>query len=243
MNLPGGLYAPPLAHRGLWSSTGAPENSLAAFDAACTAGYGIELDVRLSAGGEAMVFHDETLERMTGAADALAALTARALGEQALKGGPERIPTLAQTFERIAGRGLVLVELKAVPNPRGELEAAVAAVLDAYSGPAAVISFDAGALAWFAAHLPDVPRGLDAAGFADEDLADSAGDLEGGLAALIEHARPHFLVLQLQTALGRLAARYRANGLPVLAWTVRSAADAATVAKGADNFIFEGFAA
>ena len=32
----------------------------------CAAGYGIELDVQLSADGEAMVFHDATLERMTG---------------------------------------------------------------------------------------------------------------------------------------------------------------------------------
>ena len=49
------LFHPPVAHRGLWSPGGAPENSLAAFQAACAAGYGIELDVQLSADGEAMV--------------------------------------------------------------------------------------------------------------------------------------------------------------------------------------------
>ncbi|HZZ35853.1 MAG TPA: glycerophosphodiester phosphodiesterase family protein, partial [Caulobacteraceae bacterium] len=60
------LFDPPIAHRGLWSPDGPPENSLGAFQAACAAGYGIELDVQLTADGEAVVFHDSTLERMTG---------------------------------------------------------------------------------------------------------------------------------------------------------------------------------
>ena len=53
------------AHRGLWDEN-APENSLAAFEKAAEAGFGIELDVQLSADGEVMVFHDENLARMTG---------------------------------------------------------------------------------------------------------------------------------------------------------------------------------
>ena len=60
------LFAPPIAHRGLWSRNGPPENSLGAFEAACEAGYGIELDVQLSSDGEAMVFHDDKLVRLTG---------------------------------------------------------------------------------------------------------------------------------------------------------------------------------
>src|SRR3569623_3654743 len=69
------LFDPPVAHRGLWSPDGAPENSLAAFQAACAAGYGIELDVQLSADGEAMVFHDGGLKRMTGLEARLSDLT------------------------------------------------------------------------------------------------------------------------------------------------------------------------
>ena len=61
------LFAPPIAHRGLWRPDGYPENSLGAFQAACQAGYGIELDVQISADGEAVVFHDGALKRMTGA--------------------------------------------------------------------------------------------------------------------------------------------------------------------------------
>jgi glycerophosphoryl diester phosphodiesterase len=56
------IFAPAIAHRGLWSKDGPPENSLGAFEAACEAGYGIELDVQLSSDGEAIVFHDSKLE-------------------------------------------------------------------------------------------------------------------------------------------------------------------------------------
>lgn len=56
----------PIAHRGLHDrSNGIVENSPSAFGAAMDAGYGIELDLQLSGDGQAMVFHDETLDRLT----------------------------------------------------------------------------------------------------------------------------------------------------------------------------------
>lgn len=243
MKLPAGLFAPPIAHRGLWAPDGPPENSLSAFEAACRAGYGIELDVRLSADGEAMVFHDDELERMTGEEGFVWNCTAVTLGDMALAGGGDRIPTLAQTLDLVAGRAMLLAEIKTGPYPVDALAARTAQVLADYDGPAAVISFDAAALAWFAGHDPDRPRGLDAANFADADLAEGGRDLEHAFAALIGQAQPLFLALQIDTALGRLAAQCRANGLPTVAWTVRSAEEAARLAGRCDNFIFEGFSA
>src|SRR5271167_829930 len=92
------LFGPPIAHRGLWSLGGPPENSLGAFQAACAAGYGVELDVQLSADGEAVVFHDATLKRMTGRQGRVADYTAADLGEMRLVDGEETIPTLADTL-------------------------------------------------------------------------------------------------------------------------------------------------
>src|SRR5471032_2871978 len=92
------LFDPPVAHRGLWAPDGAPENSLAAFQAACAHGYGIELDVQLSADGEAMVFHDARLNRMTGVEGRLSDHTAADLGRTRLAGTDETIPTLAETL-------------------------------------------------------------------------------------------------------------------------------------------------
>ena len=87
MNLPDGLFAPPIAHRGLWRPGEAVENSLAAFEKACQAGYGIELDVRLSSDGEVVVFHDETLARLAGIEAAVGELTAEELTSLPLQGG------------------------------------------------------------------------------------------------------------------------------------------------------------
>jgi glycerophosphoryl diester phosphodiesterase len=237
MILPEGLYAPPIAHRGLWSADGFPENSLVAIERACQAGYGVEFDVRLSSDGEAMIFHDDTLERMTGLEGPLSAFSARELASTALLGGPDGIPSLGQVLSQVHGRAMLLVELK----PAGDFEALAARtaqLLKAYRGPHAVISFQAEALAWFARHRPDVPRGLDAL-WPRADEAEGAERLERDCAL----AAPHFLLLQLEAATGPTAATWRAQGQPVIAWTVRSGEDAARVAEHCDNFIFEGFTA
>ena len=236
MNLPDGLVSPPIAHRGLWGPGEAPENSLAAFDIACRRHFGIELDVRLSADGEAVVFHDERLERMTGAQAAVIDLRADELAATPLLGGPDRIPTLAEALNVIAGRVMLLVEIKAAQDGDGALEARVAELLDRYDGPAAVISFDAEALAWFAEHRPRRARGLDALGLEDEGAV-------GAFATARELARPHFLVLEKQSVLTPVARAARAGGAPVIAWTVRSVEEAGAVGEHCDNFIFEGFTA
>jgi len=123
------LFRPPVAHRGLWAPGGAPENSLAAFEAAAEAGYGIELDVQLSADGEAMVFHDDTLERMAGALGRIAERTVTDLGELALGGTAERIPTLRETLALVGRRALVLIELKTPAGAVGPLEQRVHEIL------------------------------------------------------------------------------------------------------------------
>src|SRR3569623_3828479 len=101
------LFDPPVAHRGLWSPDGAPENSLAAFQAACAGGFGIELDVQLSADGEAMVFHDYGLARLTGAEGKLRDHSVADLTALRLAGTDETIPTLAEALVEVGHRALV----------------------------------------------------------------------------------------------------------------------------------------
>ena len=243
MTLPDGLFSPPFAHRGLWRPGESPENSLSAFERACQAGYGIELDVRLSRDGEVMVFHDASLERLAGVDASIWDLSAEELAATPLRGGQDMIPTLSQTLELVAGRSMVLVEIKAGPDGGGELESRTAKLLDHYPGPVAVISFEAEALAWFALHRPDIARGLDAMGLSDKEIAEAATDLTAGFDAMCERAQPDFLVLEIETALGRPARARRAQGTPVVVWTVRSTEDVDRVAEDCDNFIFEGFTA
>jgi glycerophosphoryl diester phosphodiesterase len=235
--LPEGLYSPPIAHRGLWSADGFPENSLAAIERACQAGYGVEFDVRLSSDGEAMVFHDATLERMTALEGPVSALSARELASTPLTGGPDGIPSLGQVLGQVRGRAMLLIELKAGGDTEA-LAARTAQLLRSYRHPFAVISFEAQALAWFLRRWPDVPRGLDAY-WTRPGEAEAAERLERDCAL----AEPHFLVLGLEAAAGPTAAARRAQGQPVIAWTVRSGKDADTVGEHCDNFIFEGFTA
>ena len=132
------LLHPPAAHRGLWSPKGAPENSLAAFEAAAEAGYGVELDVRLSADGEVMVFHDDGLERMVGRQGRFADHTAAELGAMRLKGTREPVPALREVLARVDGRSLIHIELKTRPGEEGPLDEAVARVRSRLSSVAQV---------------------------------------------------------------------------------------------------------
>jgi len=239
------LFHPPVAHRGLWSPDGAPENSLAAFQAACAAGYGVELDVQLSADGEAMVFHDDGLERMTGASGRLRERTAADLSTLRLNQGDEAIPTLAETLALIGRRAMVHIELKTPFGEVGPLERRVCEVLKDHAGPTCVIGFNPYSHAWFADHHPAVLRGLDSYAYADASAERLAPDLRRAFARLdhVEIARPHFLALGLDMLPSEPAAALRAAGMPVVAWTVRSPGQWDAVRACCDNVIFEGFQA
>ncbi len=237
------LTGPAFAHRGLWAPGGAPENSLAAFQHAAEHGYGVELDVRLSADGEAMVFHDDTLQRMTGKPGRVRDHAARDLQAMGLSGSFETLPTLAEALAVIGNHTMVLIELKTPSGEVGPLEKRVHDILLDHKGPTAVIGFNAYSHAWFADHHPKILRGLNSHAYADGEGRMSA-DAVRSLRAL-EHvriARPHFLALGLDMLPSPEAAALRAGGMPVVGWTLRSAEDWARVSSECDNLIFEGFA-
>jgi glycerophosphoryl diester phosphodiesterase len=237
------LFHPPIAHRGLWSPSGPPENSLGAFQAACAAGYGIELDVQLSRDGEAIVFHDDDLKRMTGAEGRIGDRSAAELSDLRLAGTDETIPTLAEALALVGRRAMVHVELKTPPGRVGPLEQRVHETIVDHAGPLCVIGFNPYSHAWFADRFPGVLRGLDSYSYRKAPhLSEDQRKAWAGL----EHvaiARPHFLALGLDMLPSERAAEHRARGLPVIAWTVREPAQWEAVKDGCDNLIFEGFRA
>ncbi|MBS1239652.1 MAG: glycerophosphodiester phosphodiesterase, partial [Proteobacteria bacterium] len=99
------------AHRGLHDNA-TPENSLAAFTAAIAQGMGIECDVQRSGDGQAMVFHDWELDRLTAEKGPVAQRNAAALTQILLKGSNDRIPTLREVLGLIRGRAPLLIEIK-----------------------------------------------------------------------------------------------------------------------------------
>ena len=128
------------AHRGLHGN-GVPENSLKAFELACRAGYGIELDVQLSSDGEVMVFHDYTLKRMTGIDKKLCELDAKTLCGIRLLETEEKIPTLCEVLELVDGRVPLLIELKG-ENFDVSLCPKVVEILNDYKGKYCIESFN-----------------------------------------------------------------------------------------------------
>ena len=249
--LPPAFLGPPLAHRALHDKTdGRPENSRAAIRAAIAHGYGIEIDLQVSADGEAMVFHDYLLKRLTGETGAVKARTARELARTPLLDGDgEGIPSFAEVLDIVAGRVPLLVEIKdqdGLMGPNvGPLEEAVARDLRGYDGAVAVMSFNPHAVTALAAHAPDVARGLTTCSFRTADWPLLPEATCEHLRAIADYDRvgATFISHRADDLASPQVARIRDKGGAVLCWTIRSAGDEARARAWADNVTFEGYLA
>lgn len=249
MKLPAAFYSTPFAHRGLHDlNKGWPENSPAAFRAAVDHGYGIELDVQLSADGAAMVFHDYALDRLTDAKGAVRLRTADELAKIRLKGGEDTIPTLAQTLKIVAGRVPVLVEIKdqdgGMGDDLGPLEEATAKALNSYDGDIAVMSFNPHAVARMAALCPRLPRGIVTSAYRYHDwpLPKPVCDRLRGVPDY-DRTGACFISHEMNDLARDRVADLRAAGAMVCCWTVRSPEAEAEARAFADNITFEGYEA
>ena len=116
------------AHRGL-HAPGVPENSLAAFQQALDAGYGVELDIHLMKDGNLAVIHDHSLLRTTGAEMLIEELTAEELENFCLEGTGERIPLFQDVLNLIGGKVPIIVELKSTDSNFAQLSEAACKML------------------------------------------------------------------------------------------------------------------
>ena len=138
------------AHRGLHSvrkgqareATKIPENSLAAFELAVRANYGIELDVRLTRDKKVVVFHDENLLHMCGVDKKVSELTLSELKTLRLADTDQTIPTFEEVLRLVDGKVPLLVEVKSDTVKNASLCIRTAKLLDFYSGPFAIQSFN-----------------------------------------------------------------------------------------------------
>jgi len=233
-----GWLAGPLAHRGLHgglhggphsgrkATDGPVENTLEAFAAARDAGYGVELDVHLSADGVPVIFHDFTF------ADG------RRLADVSSDAMPASVPTLAAALD-VLRRVPVMVELKQESLRIGALERAVAGVLDTHPGPHCVASFHPASIAWFARERPGTVRVLT---LTDQEDAAMPRLLRDRFATLrpLGLLRPHAVSFDVRGLPTEATARWREDGGVLTAWTVRDEATLATAREHADGLIFEG---
>lgn len=227
------LKAQPYAHRGLHGRK-VIENSRAAFRAAIALGHGIELDVQAARDGEAMVFHDATLERLTGASGAIGAHTPDQLAQICLRGTNETIAQLPEILALIGGAVPVLIEIKAKGARVAALCLSVRRALEGYRGAAAIMSFNPLVGAWFAENAARIVRGLVVT---EEDKRGAKGWVERW--ASLAKAKPDFLAYDVRDLPSSFASAARARGIPVLTWTVRNADAERRAFAHADEAIYE----
>jgi glycerophosphoryl diester phosphodiesterase len=224
----------PIAHRGL-HTPGRPENSLGAVTDAVEAGYAVELDVRLTADGVPVVFHDERLDRLTDERGLVRDTTWETLSACTLLDTAHSVPRFDEVLDVVDEQVPLLVELKQTDRV-GSLATAVASRLDRYGGGFAVQSFDPRLVGWFRRHRPDWPRGQLAG-------LDTGGSVVSRFAVnrLLTnlYTRPDFVGYCHEHLPYPPVARTRERGRPVLAWTVTTETARRTVDLFADNIIFE----
>lgn len=219
------------AHRGLHGPW-APENSRAAVDAAIAIGHGVEIDVRLSRDGEAFVFHDATLERMTAATGEVEQRSASELATIRLRDSHETIPRLTDLLARVRGRVPVLIEIKPPAAHVEALSLAVRRALEGYRGAAAVMSFDVRAIAWFRGNAPRILRGL------------VVSEQEARMSPIrrlraLRATGAQFAAFDVRDLPSATAARWRRQGRLILAWTIRDAGAEDLARIHADQLIYE----
>jgi glycerophosphoryl diester phosphodiesterase len=226
------LTARPVAHRGLHdAAAGIIENMPSAILAAVAAGYAIEVDLQVTTDGEAMVHHDDALGRLTERSGRLAAMTADELRRVAFRATRERMISLGELCDLVAGRTVVLLELKSRRDGDRRLPARVCDVLKSYAGPIAAMSFDPQQIAALREIAPALARGL------VSETLDSVADVRAGWGV-----RPQFIAYSVKKlpAPVPLLGRYLLR-MPLLTWTVRTEEDRANARRWTDQMIFEGF--
>jgi glycerophosphoryl diester phosphodiesterase len=228
------------AHRGLHGN-GVPENSMEAFKLAVDAGYGIELDVRVSSDGELMVFHDDTLDRMTNESGNVDARTKEELKKIKLLGTENTIPTFREVLELVGGKIPLLVEIKEFNGSYLATEK-TAEILKEYKGPFIVESFNPLALGKLKKLAPEFMRGFLSQNFSDNEKYRTPKycALKNMLFNFI--ARPDFIAYRHSDydvrALKHIKKFYKKT--PLIAWTVENSEDDALAVKnGFSGIIFQ----
>jgi len=246
MRAPDWLTARPVAHRGLHDAArGIIENMPGAINAAIEGNFSIEVDLQLTADGEAMVHHDDALGRLTEGSGVLLGKTAAELRAVKFKDTSERMMSLGDLCALVDGRVPLVIEVKSHFDGDRKLVARMAEVLASYSGRAAVMSFDSDQVLALREKIPERPRGIIAQhNYDDAYWYKLTPEARRGMLHL-RHAwrtRPHFVafwVNQLPAPAPWIARHV--FGLPLLAWTVRTPEQRERAARYADQVIFEGF--
>ena len=217
-----------IAHRGIHNKD-IKENTLQAFDKAIMRNMPIELDIQLTKDNIVVVYHDESLKRLTQINKKIKNLTYKQL-HQLVKW----IPTFEETLQFIDGKVPLLIELKSYSKGH-KLEQECVKLLDKYTGKYAVQSFNPWTIYWFKKNRKDYIRG---------QLATNGYNYNFITNIIYRHMlftyinKPDFISYNIKGLPNNIISKFRKKDV-ILGWTIRDKKQLTKYRNYCDNFIVE----
>lgn len=245
MAAPDWLTRRPIAHRGYHdAAAGRIENTLPAAEAAIQHNFSIECDLQRTSDDRVVVFHDDTLDRLTNMTGPVERKPLAELRAATFRDGNAKIPTLEELLDLVDGRVPLVIEMKSSFTGDRRLEAAATAILAEYTGPAVVMSFDPASMSAMRHLAPALPRGMVGDRFraADWPTLTAAQRWTYASFAMAPLVLPSFVSYDVNAlpASPPLALRHFFR-LPLITWTVRTSREREIARAWADQITFEGF--
>lgn len=226
-----------IAHRGLFQpGTALEENTIAAVSAAVENGLAVEVDVRTTADDIVVVFHDDTLERLTDGTGLVSQWGFQQLKKHEVGKSGAPMPSLPDVMDVVAGKVPIFIEIKS-PGKGKDIQKVCAGVrhcFEGYAGPVAIMSFDPRITEWFKNYMPKYARGV---------VVGREVLLHWHMRMLIpwwmRKTKPDFLACDVNLLPNGFCQKWRKKGRPLLTWTVKERHMVEIAQEHADALIFE----
>lgn len=227
------------AHRGLFNEE-YPENSIIAFQNAIENDFAIELDIQFTKDKKVIVFHDYTLERLTGDKRNVSDLTYEEIKKLNLLNTKEKIPLLEDVLELVDGRAPILIEIKNC-NDIINLGNETAKLLEGYTGKYAIQSFDPCVLKWYKKNNRDVLVGQLIGSYKGVEKFSHCKDVVIDFKNFFLDYKMDFLSIDSYDIKNLSIKTFRFFRIPILSWTIRSESELKNIKEFVDGFIFDSF--
>ncbi|MCM1043658.1 MAG: hypothetical protein NC350_05620 [Corallococcus sp.] len=228
-----------IAHRGLFDNITIPENSLSAFNNAVQNNFAIETDVQMTSDGYLVVFHDDTLMRMTGEEGLLCEKTYEQLTHLRLLNTDCRIPTFDEFLKEVNGKVELVIEIKTHKNI-GVVEQKIVDRLKTYNGQYCIESFNPFIVRWFKKHAPHIVRGQLSCDYKDAPMPKWQCRMLKNLRFSKWNGSQFIAYNAASIETNKFVAKFRKR-IPVLCWTIKSQQQHNTLRTHYDNIIFDSF--
>ena len=226
-----------IAHRGLFDREKIPENSMLAFDKALEKGYSIEVDVNMTQDGYIVVFHDNSLKRMTGIKNDITTMTLSEIKKFKLLGTENKIPTFEDVLLQVSGKVPILIEVK--PNSKyKELMEKLINLLEKYNGKYSIQSFEPRIVYWLKKNMPQISRGQISSKNIREVKSRILKILLGKMVFNVI-TKPNFISYQYLSINEKFYKKQKNKGREVIAWTLKNKEDYEKIRDYCDMVVFE----